>query len=357
MQSWEIMGKCHPQNFDGDSFLKAIHDMHHGLYKGFVTVHEQGENTHFHAGIILQSKPETMQWKQINSYFQRARGKGHTVQTAPLLCKVKGKGAFEKKLQQYYNYTIDATQHEGQVIQEPILYRFEPLSPEQIAQDKPLEFITALIFQDLTTDELDSNIDESVIWSQKTRSYALRNYEKLEKMITTLEEIRARRKQAALYKEKAKTYRPFQSDLCKILDTQNDRQIHCHYDGGLTGKNTFVDIERMRPDTLVLQNSQTKRIAYVWNPKKHKRIIFDVAKNGMEYLNTNVIEKLKNGTLFSGMHHPKMKLSAFKPKILILGNEQVEDNWTEDRLTLSTTNNKDYQLKTVPRQREILSYQ
>lgn len=62
----------------------------------------------------------------------------------------------------------------------------------------------------------------------------------------------------------------------------------------------------------------------------------------MRYLNKSALEKLKNGTIFSTMHTPKMKKSDFKPSIVILGNECVDDTWTSDRLTASTTNRKDY---------------
>lgn len=140
----------------------------------------------------------------------------------------------------------------------------------------------------------------------------------------------------------AAKYRPFQKHLHDILDTQNDRNIHIHADLGNTGKNTFVDTENLRADTLVIQSAETKRIAYAWNPKRHKRIIIDVPKGKMQYLNTSAIEKLKNGTIFSTMHTPIMKSSEFKPAIVILGNENCENAWTEDRLTCSTTTVGDF---------------
>ena len=57
----------------------------------------------------------------------------------------------------------------------------------------------------------------------------------------------------------------------------------------------------------------------------------------MKYLNTSGVEKLKNGCIFSTMHTPIMKTSEFKPTIVILGNENCKNEWTDDRLTCSTT--------------------
>lgn len=216
----------------------------------------------------------------------------------------------------------------------------------------PKEVICSAIQRDyITVSQYDEYCDgKDSPWNMKTKWYALEHYDKLTKVIVKLAEIRATRINARLYKSKTEGYRPFQASLKGILDTQSDRNIHCHVDSGRTGKNTFVDVESLRRDTLILQNAETKRIAYAWDPLVHKRIIFDIPRGKMQYVNTSVIEKLKNGTLFSTMHHPKMKKSTFKPSILILGNECVDDKWTDDRLTCSTTTRPEFIIKEETRE-------
>lgn len=312
-------------------FKKATENLKDGVYKGFAVAHTKAGKTHLHIGIILGKVPKTLYWKNKNLYFG--------AQTNSEILKNKSKD-FNKKLQTYYDYCMNQELHEGETIHKPpYLYRWKPKTAAEMQQSDPKQFLADLIFANLTQDNLDENIDESTEWSLKTRQYALQQYEKLCKQIETLEDIRERKRLREEYKEDIKEYRPFQKGIMKVLDTQDDRNIHCHFDGGQTGKNKFVSTERKRPDTLILQSAETKRIAYAWNPKKHKRIIFDIPKHKMEFVNTSVIEKLKNGTLFSEMHKPLTKISNFNPTILILGNEPIDPaKWTDDRATYSTTN-------------------
>jgi hypothetical protein len=212
--------------------------------------------------------------------------------------------------------------------------------------DKPKDFIYQKVFDGMTQDELDEFIDDS---SQpfKVRMWALENYDKVVKSIDTIDTIQTRKRMKALYSDRAKDYRPFQTGLSEILDSQNDRNIHVHCDDGNTGKNRFCETENLREDTCVVQSACTKDIAFVWNPKKHKRIIVDVPRGKMQYLNTSALEKLKNGQIMSTKYVPKFKQSEFKPSIVILGNERLErDTWTGDRLTESTTSRRaNYELR------------
>lgn len=205
-------------------------------------------------------------------------------------------------------------------------------------QLKPKEIVFQKVFSGLSQDELDVLVTDEKE-SFKLRCYALEHYDKLVKQIITIETIQTRKRLKALYEKRKKEYRPFQLGLAKILDTQDDRGIHLHCDEGLTGKNRFCEIENYREDTCVIQSAKTADIAFVWNPKKHKRIIVDVPRGKMEFLNTSVIEKLKNGQIMSTKYVPVFKQSEFKPTIVILGNERIaRDTWTSDRLTESTTN-------------------
>ena len=202
---------------------------------------------------------------------------------------------------------------------------------------KPAERIFNLIYEGFSLDDIHEMYeDKNMDW--KFRKYILENYDKVSGMISTHERIKSVRERQAKYSEERKKFRPFQQDLSSILDDQNDRNIHCHIDGGNTGKNTFCDIESLREDTCVIQSAKTANIAYAWNHKKHKRIIIDVPRGKMAFLNTSAIEKLKNGQIFSTKYKPEFKHSDFKPSILILGNESLDqDVWTSDRLTRSWT--------------------
>ena len=343
IRAFEIIFNDVAKDLDQKALFKEFCGKQYGVYAGFCVTHTEEEDTHIHCGVILRDKPKKLKWSGLKKYFTVGDVIPNPKSQIPNQhgrLKNKSKN-FERKLQTYYDYCVNQEKHEGQQIGEPYTYKWKPRTKSETAQDQPLEYLTDLIFNDLAVDELDDNIDESDVWTNKTRAYALRNYEKLEKMIDKLRDIRERKAMKKLYRKKKEGYRPFQKALTEILDNQNNRNIHNHYDDGKTGKNHWLDVETLRPDTVVLQSAETKRIAYYWDPQKHKRIIFDIPKHKMQYVNTSVIEKLKNGTLFSEMHHPKMKKSLFKPTIVILGNEQIpRESWTDDRATYSTTTNK-----------------
>lgn len=209
---------------------------------------------------------------------------------------------------------------------------------ESEVKQKPAEILFDRIYGGMDLDEL-MDIYGDKTQSRALRKYILENWDKLASMIETHQKINDARRLQAQYPAAAGGYRPFQKDLSSLLDSQNDRHIHAHIDGGNTGKNFFCSTENMREDTCVIQSAKTADIAYVWNPKKHKRIIIDVPRGKMEYLNTSAIEKLKNGQIMSTKYKPRFKQSFdFKPSILILGNESLaQDTWTSDRLQRSWT--------------------
>lgn len=205
-------------------------------------------------------------------------------------------------------------------------------------REKPADEMFNRIYAGCDRDEL-HDIYSDAQQGIQLRKYILSNYDKLVIMIDTHETIRDARRREQDYPVQSAGYRPFQKELAAVLDTQNDRNIHAHVDAGKTGKNHFCSTENLRSDTCVIQSAKTCDIAYVWNPKKHKRIIIDVPRGKMQYLNTSAIEKLKNGQIMSTKYRPKFKQSfGFKPTVLILGNELIpRETWTDDRLTESWT--------------------
>lgn len=320
-----------------EEILKHLKNLKNGIHAGFIIKHTEDDKNHIHCGIHLRDKPKSLYYSDLSKHFQYNK----------LKCRVQKlknpSRSYSAKLQTYYDYCVDQDKHIGQIISEPLLHKWKPKTLEE--KSKPKEYIYQKIREGLILSELnDIMLDTSI--SLKLFSYITENYDKISRVIEVYQDALEARKLAKQYQEEVKKYRPFQTSLTKILDDQNDRNIHIHHDTGLTGKNYWLYTESMRPDTLILQSAQTKRIAAAWNPKKHSRIIFDIPKGKMEFLNTSVIEKLKNGVLFSTMHHPKMKKSSFKPSIVVVGNEPLPPGkWTDDRETESTTNNSDYQLK------------
>lgn len=330
-RSWELVYDD-VKDLDLIKLMKGLAGLKYGILKAFAVKHTEDAKTHCHVGLIFRDVPKDLLWKNVGDYFKIVETRNQKPQIhVPLKDKSR---QFDKKLQTYYNYCTSQDKHPGQTLSKPHLHKWEPKTEEEL--QKPCDCLTMKVREGLTQDELDELID-SPSTPLKLFKEALKNYDVYVKMIDKLDEIRERKRQALLYEEAKADYRPFQAELTNILDTQNDRGIHNHFDSGKTGKNYWLDREGMRPDTLIMQSAETKRIAHAWNPRKHKRIIFDIPKGKMEFLNTSVIEKLKNGTLFSTMHYPKMKKSSFKPSIVILGNEMVQNVWTDDRLTVSTT--------------------
>ena len=220
---------------------------------------------------------------------------------------------------------------------------------------KPADEMFDRVYAGMDMDEL-MDIYGDKTQSRALRKYILENWDKLSSMIETHQRINDSKRLQEQYPSVAAGYRKFQKDLSKLLDNQNDRHIQAHIDGGNTGKNFFCATENMREDTCVIQSAKTADIAYVWNPKKHKRIIIDVPRGKMEFLNTSAIEKLKNGQIMSTKYKPRFKQSfGFKPSILILGNESLDqDTWTSDRLQRSWTHKDiDFELRTGVYEQEI----
>lgn len=351
---WEIRGLDiifdNTTNITLQEILEHLKKLKNGIHACFIIRHTENNKNHIHCGIHLRDKPKSLYYQTLSKHFQ----------FKTLKCRVQKlknpSRSFSAKLQTYYDYCMDESKHEGQIISNPLLHKWIPLKEEE--KIKPKHYIYNKIRLGFEQEDLDKMILDETL-SLKLFIYITENYNKIIDTIEIYNDCKISQKQAQCYLEETKKYRPFQKSLTDILNNQNDRHIHIHYDDGNTGKNFWLDIESMRTDTLILQNSKTKRIAAAWNPKKHKRIIFDIPKGKMEFLNTSVIENLKNGTVFSTMYHPKMKQSLFKPSIIILGNEQLpiytrtgNRRWTEGRQTQSTTNNNDFIIKFLTEEEE-----
>lgn len=335
-RSWELVYDA--PNFDLKEALSVLCGKTFGVYKAFAVKHKKDEmNNHVHIGLIFRDKPQSRKFTwdpaSLKTYF--SVGGDKPTLHSQLKCKSRDLGA---KLQKYFDYCSDQDQHPDEDISERAFHKWEPATEED--KTSPADLLVLKIRTGLTVEELEDLIDDTET-PIKLYKEALKNFDVYEKMILKHDEIRAKRVRRKQYEEDVKTYRPFQSKLTEILDTQNDRNIHNHVDDGCTGKNYWLDREAKRGDTLILQNAKTKNIAEAWDPRVHKRIIFDIPRGGAEFINSRAIESLKNGCIFSEKYRSKPKQSSFKPSIIVLTNEPLSQlerlNWTEDRLTSSTT--------------------
>ena len=356
-RAFELIYNVPPDTSVEDVF-KRLKNKKYGVYKGFGTIHEftspkKGEKTHLHIGIVLRQKEITdLYWDQLKDYFSISldvkltltpEGPKESLRLVPYehgLLENKSPN-FDKKLQTYWDYCTDQLKHPGQTIHPP--YCTSQWVPKKHEEKDPSGHAIKLIRAGLTVLQLEELIDTPET-TEKLFKELLSKYDIYVKMIEKLGEIREAKRQRAEYERMFDTLNKWQKDLFEWWEGQDDREIFAHCDDGNTGKNYFTDVISMRGDTLILQTASCKRIAYAWNPLIHKRIIFDIPRGKMRDLDTTVIEKLKNGTLFSTMHHPKLKKSRFKPKILILGNEEISDNWTSGRLKRSTLKGENWTL-------------
>lgn len=352
-RTWELI--FNTDTDVGKKYIEKLLDYKWGIYKAFSSQHkilqEEKGSTHTHIGLIFREKKPELKFSKMYEYFTIDGVRPNVVAK---LGKYSEARCVIKRLQTYYDYCNRADDHPNQDIQESYLHKFQPTTAEM--KLRPREFIEQKIFSGMSLIELEDFVDgdDQLL---KHRAEALRNFDKYSQMITTLTEIRDRKKRDEMYKDMTKIYRIFQSGLTNILDNQSDRGIGAHIDPGDTGKNKWLEIEDLRSDTCIMQSAGTKHIAKYWDPIRHKRIIFDIPRGKMQFLNTSVIEKLKNGYLFSEKFKSKMKRSSFKPKIMILGNELPPNNWTKDRLTMTTTNKESgYDLLTLDLDKEVPSF-
>lgn len=215
-------------------------------------------------------------------------------------------------------------------------------------KQKPSDKIkTHIIDKLITLDKLDNIIDQLAEgYNKKDAIFCLENYDKLEKMILKMEELKEKRQNLKTYKLQITNYKLIQKKYKDIIDNQKPRQISVIYDpDGLNWKSQFTLNESRREDTLILNNAKSKDIAEAWNPRKHTRIIFDIPRGAMQNLNTTCIEKLKDGILFNPKYKSQTKKSYKDIKILVLGNEAPVNKWTKDRLELWSI--KDHKLSKI----------
>ena len=121
--------------------------------------------------------------------------------------------------------------------------------------------------------------------------------------------------------------RGWQRELEQSLEEDPDDrtvQFLLDPDGG-SGKTWFVKywLEKHPTHTQVLSIGKRDDLAHAVDPSK-TIFLFDIPRGGMEYLQYSVLEKLKDGIIFSGKYASMAKILPNKVHVIVFCNERPD---------------------------------
>nr|QKV51279.1 putative replication associated protein [Crucivirus sp.] len=109
-----------------------------------------------------------------------------------------------------------------------------------------------------------------------------------------------------------------QSYWLKLLNQQSRRQILWIHDiTGNLGKSFFSDYLCIFENAFEAENAANKDLAYAYKGQKY--VVFDFERSNADVINYGVIEKLKNGKIFSAKYESCSKRFV-PPKVICLSN-------------------------------------
>lgn len=131
------------------------------------------------------------------------------------------------------------------------------------------------------------------------------------------------------------TLRPWQQGLWDELEVacSDDRSVIFYVDEeGGKGKSWFCRyLMSKREDTQMFNPAKRDDIAYALDPNK-RVFVFNVPRGGMEHLNYQLLENIKDRTVFSPKYESKMKFIPHIPYVIVFCNEAPDfTKMTEDR--------------------------
>lgn len=200
---------------------------------------------------------------------------------------------------------------------------------------RPFEYLGQKIANENMTEEDLRNIVDGTDknYSLKMQLYTISNFDKLMKMIDVVEETKLIKLKEKLYLDGCKTYKEFQKEINIIFGKLKAGQILAIHDQvGHSGKTYWAKNEQFRKDTIYLTNSKTRDLSQAWNPKIHKRVIFNISRSEMMNFNYTCAELLSDGAIFSPKYISTAKVSLFRPKVIVLCNEPPANTYSEGRL-------------------------
>ena len=118
--------------------------------------------------------------------------------------------------------------------------------------------------------------------------------------------------------------RPWQQDILNIItDDTSDRTIHWVVDyTGNTGKSFLCNYLHAMHNALTLTNTCARDIAYMYN--NEPIVLFDFTRQvDLASITFNIMESLKNGSVFSGKYESQMK--KFDPPVIMCFSNGLPD--------------------------------
>lgn len=167
---------------------------------------------------------------------------------------------------------------------------------------------------------------DDVAIQEKFKSQYIRYHKAIDRIRQNYRQRDAR----TLLREKMKNFKPrdWQAEAMDRLTKQNDRQVTWVVDSrGNQGKTMLAKQLIAQKNAFYIQGGKTADIAHAFNYEEI--VIFDFTRSQEEMINYSIIEKFKNGVLFSPKYNSTTKL--FTPcKVLCLSNFHPEQSKLSD---------------------------
>lgn len=132
---------------------------------------------------------------------------------------------------------------------------------------------------------------------------------------------------------------PWQKKLQDILDEGiHSRQIIWIWDSeGNAGKSSMAKHLLASGGWCVFANAKTADIAHAW---QGENVVFDFARSQMDHLNYEVIEKIKDGVIFSAKYESMTKIFSI-PHVVVFANAPPDESkMSRDRWNIKQIQSK-----------------
>ena len=126
-------------------------------------------------------------------------------------------------------------------------------------------------------------------------------------------------------------WKDWQQKLLKEIEGEPDKRkiiFYVDYKGN-NGKIFLSRYINTKPNTLVIENSKSENLKYIWNGEKV--VIIDLTRANEEYINYGAIESIKNGMVFSTKYEPKVKMHKIPHVVVMMNEDPDKKKLSEDR--------------------------
>jgi hypothetical protein len=118
--------------------------------------------------------------------------------------------------------------------------------------------------------------------------------------------------------------RGWQREVMKIVTNKevDRRTINWIYDTkGGSGKTSTAKWLAANMGAMLVGNEKSADVAFAFN--RQKIVVFDLVRASQEHINYEIIEKIKNGCVFSGKYESELKL-AENPHVVVFSNDMPD---------------------------------